>query len=216
MEDAYTLSISIYVSISCKNLGRMTKGTFAHEQQVQDVRVEADRERQRVDGQFNGLRTEVREVNSRVDREVHEVNSRVDGEVHKIKGRVDRQVEQVQSQVDGHSEEIAKVRRQADAALREQKRLNDQMSKELGQLRQQVDTQQAQMRNLAQPTIYYGGFHVHMPGNARTDQVQDLMTNLFTRLSMTRLRSVQPEIEEDADSDSELDERVVIHVPRHY
>ena len=52
--------------------------------------MEADRERQRVDGQFNGLRTE---VNSRVDRVVHEVT--VDRVVQKMKGRVDREVEQV-------------------------------------------------------------------------------------------------------------------------
>ena len=198
MEDAYTLSISIYVSISFKNFGKMSKGTFAYEQQVQDVRVEADRERQRVDGQFNGLRTKVHEVNSRVDREV----------------------ERVQSQVDGHSEEIAKVRRQADAALREQERLNDQMIEELEQLRQQMHTQQAQMRNLARSTNYYGGFHFHISGNTRADQVEDTMTDLLTRLSITHLRSV-PEIVEDeedadSDSDSELHERVVIHTPRHY
>ena len=89
VEDTATLSFYAFcTSISCKNIQRCTRGTSAFEQQVQDVEAQVDRERERVDGQFDDLRRQVNEGNSRSE----------------------RGVEQVQSQLDDHSSDIAQIK----------------------------------------------------------------------------------------------------------
>ena len=51
---------------------------MAFEQQVQDVEAQVDRERERVDGQFDDLRRQVNEGNSRSERGVARVQKQLD------------------------------------------------------------------------------------------------------------------------------------------
>ena len=155
------------------------------ETELQNVRTQAQGEKERIDGQVTAVR-----------RDVHRLESRVGG--------AEGEIEQVRRQVDGAARETAEVKRQVgsvDGKVQGVSRQADNLENEVRQIKAEMrEMEQLQQQQLSRPIfinaiiVNDGAIRINMPDNATRDRcaLQALVTDLRAQLTQLRLESSRP------------------------
>ena len=215
---------------------RSIQGPLASERQVnqcetelQNVRTQAQGEKERIDGQFTAVRRDVHRLESRVggaEGEIEQVRRQVDGaarETAKVKRQVDSvdgKVLRVSRQVDKTARETAQVKRKVgsvDGKVQGVSKQADDLENEMRQIKAEMrEMEQLQQQQLTRP-IYIqpiivndGAIRINMSDNATRDRsaLQALVTELRAQLTQLRLESSRPQLENEYGSESESEDTV--------